>query len=478
MNDTLAAPVLSVATLRVAGRTPALPFALALGDGEILSFETLLRILPGKRVVGGGVWRGRRVLAKLFVAEGSARHWQHECDGLAALAAAGVPTPEVLLAAALPDGGHLLLTAWLDGATTLAEAWEACGGGAPENTAAHAVLAEGCAALGRLHAAGLVHDDAHLGNFLRQDGTLYVIDGDAVRVLAAGDAAGRESNLALMLAQLPPAWDAHWAPLLAAYQGASGSAPQPEALAARVEGCRKRRWDDFLGKIGRDCTLFSVQRSWRRFSVVARQHASALHGVLARLDTAVEAGRRLKDGRTCTVARIDDPQAGVLVVKRYNLKNIWHAFGRSWRPSRAWHSWREGHRLRFYGIATPEPLALVEERFGPLRRRAFLVNAFCPGRDLLEILSADAEPPVEIAAALLTLFGTLHALRISHGDLKATNLLWHDGQVVLIDLDAMTQHRSSRTHAQAWQRDRARFLRNWPAGSPLVRWLDARLPLP
>ena len=84
----------------------------------------------------------------------------------------------------------------------------------------------------------------------------------------------------------------------------------------------------------------------------------------------------------------------------------------------------------------------------------------------------------EIAAALLTLFGTLHALRISHGDLKATNLLWHDGQVVLIDLDAMTQHRSSRTHAQAWQRDRARFLRNWPAGSPLVRWLDARLPLP
>ena len=52
------------------------------------SRQTLLRILPGKRVVGGGVWRGRRVLAKLFVAEGSARHWQRECDGLAALAAA------------------------------------------------------------------------------------------------------------------------------------------------------------------------------------------------------------------------------------------------------------------------------------------------------------------------------------------------------------------------------------------------------
>ena len=478
MSHVLGAPLLSAEALRATGRTPALPFSLALGDGETLCIETLLRILPGKRVVGCGVWRGRRVLAKLFVAESSARHWQRERDGLAALAAARVPTPAVLLATALPDGGHLLLTAWLDDAETLAEAWESCGDASPESAAARTVLAEGCAALGRLHAAGLVHDDAHLGNFLRQDGTLYVIDGDAVRVLAADDMVGRESNLALMLAQLPPAWDAHWAPLLAAYQSALGIAPQIAALVARVTVCRQRRWDDFLGKIGRDCTLFFAQRSWRRFSVVARPHVGMLQGVLTKLDAAVEAGRRLKDGRTCTVARIDDSESGVLVVKRYNLKNVWHAFGRSWRPSRAWHSWREGHRLRFYGIATPEPLALVEERFGPLRRRAFLVNAFCPGRDLLEILSADAEPPAEIGAALLDLFCTLHALHISHGDLKATNLLWHDGQVVLIDLDAMTQHRSPHAHVQAWQRDRARFLRNWPAGSPLVRWLDARLPPP
>ena len=121
-------------------------------------------------------------------------------------------------------------------------------------------------------------------------------------------------------------------------------------------------------------------------------------------------------------------------------------------------------------------MAIVEERCGPLRRRAFLVNAFCPGRDLLALLSPDAEPPAEMGAALLSFFATLHALRISHGDFKATNLLWHAGQVVVIDLDAMLQHRSARSYAKAWQRDRARFLRNWPAGSELFRWLDARLP--
>ena len=67
-------------------------------------------------------------------------------------------------------------------------------------------------------------------------------------------------------------------------------------------------------------------------------------------------------------------------------------------------------------------------------------------------------------------------MRISHGDLKATNLLWDQGRIVLIDLDAMVQHRSVRQHARAWQRDRSRLLRNWPQDSVLYQWLEANLP--
>ena len=469
-------PVLSAAELRAAGRVPHTPFTVRLADGGLLRIERLLRVLPGKRVVGQGIWRGRAVLAKLFVASGSERHWQRERDGLAALAGAALATPPVLEAAALPNGGHVLLTAWLDGAETLADGWAALPVAPVGAAAPLALLASACAALGLMHAAGLVHDDAHLGNFLRYAETLYVIDGDAVRALPTGASAELAANFALLLAQLPPAWEAHWTPLLAAYQEACGHAPDVAVLAAQVRACRAKRLDDYLAKIGRDCTLFSAHQNTRRFAVVARAYEEALAPLLADPDAAVAAGVCLKDGRTCTVAQCVDAQGGALVVKRYNLKNVWHALGRCWRPSRAWHSWREGHRLRFYGIATPEPLAIVEERCGPLRRRAFLVNAFCPGRDLLALLSPDAEPPAEMGAALLSFFATLHALRISHGDFKATNLLWHAGQVVVIDLDAMLQHRSVRSYAKSWRRDRTRFLRNWPAGSVLFRWLDARLP--
>ena len=75
-----------------------------------------------------------------------------------------------------------------------------------------------------------------------------------------------------------------------------------------------------------------------------------------------------------------------------------------WRPSRAWHSWVAGHRLAFFGIPTPAPLAMLEERVGPLRRRAFLVTDYCPGESLMQRLSPDHEPDAEMAAALISLF--------------------------------------------------------------------------
>ena len=80
------------------------------------------------------------------------------------------------------------------------------------------------------------------------------------------------------------------------------------------------------------------------------------------------------------------------------------------------------------------------------------------------------------AQQLLRPFHQLHAARISHGDFKATNLLWHQEQAVLIDLDAVQTHDEPTAWQRAWQKDRARFIRNWPEGSALRLWLEANLP--
>jgi RIO-like serine/threonine protein kinase len=52
--------------------------------------------------------------------------------------------------------------------------------------------------------------------------------------------------------------------------------------------------------------------------------------------------------------------------------------------------------------------------------------------------------------------------RLSHGDMKASNLLLtQSGQVELIDLDAMQEHRYEWTFERAFARDQQRFMKNW-----------------
>ena len=69
---------MGLSELKNAGRTPALPISLTLADAAgpaDLQLLSLLRVLPGQRYVGAGVWRGRPVLAKLLVGSMAARHF-------------------------------------------------------------------------------------------------------------------------------------------------------------------------------------------------------------------------------------------------------------------------------------------------------------------------------------------------------------------------------------------------------------------
>ena len=462
-------PRLTAAALRRCERQPPVPFCLVLEDGRELCVRRLLRVLPGRRIVGEADWNGETVLAKIFISADSERRAGREKAGIEALIAAALPTPALRLAAGLREGGQVLLSEFLDAADSVADEWAALQNLPFAHPMQQACLQAVFALTGQMHAAGLVHDDIHLSNFLRQKGRLHVIDGDAVRPLA--DARQTHDNLALLLAQLPLRWDSQQAQLLAFY-GKPGF--DTAGLAAAVREAREKRLRKFVAKTVRDCTQFQVRQTFRQFVALARDEADWLPALLAERDARVEAGHRYKDGGTCTVAKVEF-SGKTLVIKRYNLRNALHALSRACRPSRAWHSWRAGHLLLHLGIATPEPLALLEERIGPLRRRAFLVNEFCPGKNLREHLAADAPPGDAEADSLLALFDALRTLRITHGDLKANNLLWHAGQVVLIDLDGMRQHRSAAAWQRAWQRDRARFLANWPSSSVLHRWLDAHL---
>jgi tRNA A-37 threonylcarbamoyl transferase component Bud32 len=471
--------------LRRSGRQPPAPFSVELDDGRRLTLHRLLRTLPGKRLTGVGELDGHPVLAKLFIAaRGSERHWRQERRGLEALLMQDIATPRLLAAGSLKGGGHYLLTEFLEGAQalTVPSPLPPAGEEKGEWAAVLQRLTLVFETLGRLHARGLSQDDPHLGNFLLHGGRLLVIDGEAIRQAQSGRPlaeADAVKNLSLLLAQLPSAQMEEALPvLLAAYRtGHPAMAGDPRRLRREIALARQWRLRKALDKCLRDCSRFKVDRRHDRFVAVLREEAECLAPLIADPDLWLEAGTPLKLGRTSTLALVE--HAGRrLVIKRYNIKSAGHALARFWRPSRAWHSWIEGHRLRFLGIATPRPLALIERRLGPLRGRAWLVMEYCEGPSLQQTLAAhtDGGAPSGVMEAVRRLFAAFAAERISHGDLKASNFLCRGDELVVLDLDAMRQHDSAAAWRKAWATDRARFLRNWPAGSALQREMDAALP--
>ena len=178
----------------------------------------------------------------------------------------------------------------------------------------------------------------------------------------------------------------------------------------------------------------------------------------------MQQARLLKDGHTCTVSELE-LDGRRLVCKRYNIKHPWHALTRALRPSRAARSWKNGHRLLSCGIPTARPVALREQRFGPIRRRAWLLVEKIEGETLYDYVCHGERQAGDEFKAIMQAFSRLLEKmvleRISHGDMKASNFIYHGGKLYMIDLDSLKAHDNEASWAKAFTRDLRRFFKNW-----------------
>jgi heptose I phosphotransferase len=435
-----------------------------------------VRVLPGRRLVTQGLWQGRAVFAKVFQEprlRRRRRHFQRELSGLQALHRAGIPAPDILYSgASLREHWPVLLLQAIEPARPLLEAWNRDW----DATQRRYWLGRLVDLLARLHGAGLVQADLHLGNFLISGDQLYTLDGDAIRAPRGG--VGRSAaldNLALLFAQLYPEYDTWLDELLPRYVRGRGWADVPALVRfeRRVRRLRERRCRKFLEKTLRTCSEFQRQDNPYGMRVVDRQQSSeALWQWLGDPDASCPAREALlKNGNTSSVwvARVNGRP---LVVKRYNVKGFWHGLKLSLRAGRAVASWRNAYRLGLYGILTPRPVALAKHRCERLRPLAWLVTEWLPGPNALEWFKDPGVPWAEkreMARQIADLFRALRRERIRHGDTKATNIIISDRGPALVDLDAMRRYRTPWAFARAWRADMMRFARNWQADPALAR---------
>ena len=182
-----------------------------------------------------------------------------------------------------------------------------------------------------------------------------------------------------------------------------------------------------------------------------------------------QSNNTFKHDQTTTVAQVELGQ-NTVVVKRYNSRSLAHKFKRALRRSRARRCWNMSYRFQSAGLNVPQPILMCEKRFGPIRRDAFFVNQFLHGEELIKLLPKLGEAQRQaVLDSIKHAFETMRKHRLTHGDMKASNLLWVDKQLVFIDLDAAKQHYSRFSWEFAHKKDKRRFLKNWKDNPQLLK---------
>jgi len=179
---------------------------------------------------------------------------------------------------------------------------------------------------------------------------------------------------------------------------------------------------------------------------------------------------QIKSDKTTTLGRLHC-DVGELVIKRYNTKNMWHLIRRNFQTSRARNSLEMSRRFAEVGIRVAEPMAVIESGFGPFRGRSWFVSRYLDKELLLDYLGQPRNKDVleRIRSEITSIFEKLLKNHMSHGDMKATNILVVENDLLMIDLDASKKHRFDLFHKKALGRDRKRFLKNWRSDSRLLK---------
>jgi len=444
-------------------------------DGERYHCEQILRWLPGRRLVIKALHRGEPLLLKLFAP--SKKGWRElsrEQHGYKVCKAAGVAVPTEKL---ISD----------DFAGCLAVAYEFIADASPfelvSNNQAQMVPAL-LQLMVRCHQAGIYQHDIHTDNILMTPHGLLLIDLASVRGLAGQSLSTRKSlsNLARLVAQFVPDQQQLILKKLNLYYQARGwtyGQAERENFKTLLNKAWQKRKETYLSKCFRACTMTAYFKDKHLEYALKRSFFKQIGKQAVRdLDVLVERGKRLKDGNSATVVMTE--MAGrKVVIKRYNIKSYWHFLKRCWRPSRAANAWRQGNLLHLLGIPTPEVLGFVERRLGPLRKQAYLLTAYVDHATELSSVFEYQVPRESELRQIKQIFELMRDYQLSHGDLKASNLMLTDsGQLELIDLDAMQEHRYDWCFQRAFNRDLKRFLRNWdnkPLQSRLRDYLGLRV---
>jgi serine/threonine protein kinase len=191
-------------------------------------------------------------------------------------------------------------------------------------------------------------------------------------------------------------------------------------------------------------------------------------GFIRNIASLTQEGNSLKKSNKSFVSRSVWNNKSI-VIKQYDHGGLCHSIRHTLKHSRAFRGWINGHRLLNLGIPTPKPLAYLEQRKALLVWTSYLVTEYVDGQKLFDFerdCNISAEQLCRTTKQIEELLEKLAEYRISHGDLKHTNILITPNGPILTDLDAMKVHRLKGIYKLKQAKDIARFRKRTGCACP------------
>ncbi len=448
-----------------------LPFQLlikcASGKTETLTCTALLRAVPGRREVYDAFWKGRAVIAKVFSHTISAkRHFKREWRRLKSLQKRELSSPEPLFFGQTTDGRWAMIVEKIVNSLTALEVFNKT----TDKNKRLDIMVLICKELAKEHSRGVLQKDLNLGNFLLDGNKVFTLDPGQMKFSSHQVTRSKGiSQLASLVSYLVDDKNEFISNLCEEYLRARGWDPgesDERLLRKQLIKHRKKAVKKGLKKCLRTSKRYLRIKADENIAVFDADFCigSDPFHFIEQIDSLMDKGRILKDGDTCYVSCLTWNGRNV-VVKRYNHKGFIHSMRHTIKKSRACRGWLHAHRLGILHIATPKGLAYIENRRGLLVWKSYLVTEYIQGRKLYDFLrdgNITQEERLEITRQIKKLLDELGKHRISHGDLKHTNILITENGPILTDLDGMKVHKLRWTYQWYRAKDRARLLRNWP----------------
>ena len=405
-----------------------------------LHFSKVLREVPNKRKVVEASYDNECFVVKFFKKR---TEYLKELAGVFHLNEAGIVTPKVY-SFGISSNEYYIIFQKINEALTVEQFLSS-----NENLSSkQAVIKQVLALNKKMYEKNIMQLDNYFKNYLYANSEIYLIDGGLVRKIKFFKSTRKFLNFSLISSKINPEY---FSKKTTSYKNTF------------VEFLHKKCVDFYIHK-----AISNFQKKTLRTSSQFEKKASLNYLLLkqrdfnfdfSKLDDFLLNAEIIKNGNTCTVFRHE-----YLVIKRYNIKSVWHFIKTQFIKSRGKNSWQISNTFQLQNLPCPKPFFYYEKRFFFFRLTSYFAIERINGENIVSYQESLQEniQNENLKNNIFKLFNTLNYYKFIHGDLKKTNILVDNKmQIMMIDFDKSFFSMSQSIYNYKIKKQVARFLSNW-----------------